>query len=172
MRWSVAVESPAGLSAGAAIASAGGAQISADGPYPGFAIYKIVVGGRGTSTSQQVSVAVSAPESPGSPETYTWVQALDPMAAVVQQGSMAGGYVGYAAGSFSTDPAAAPLYEVSFNTMGGSAVVDLQEAPLVIPYVSGGSYHTSQSVVALTNVGAAVPDDYLFTVTFEVGILV
>lgn len=163
MRWAVAVESAAGLAAGAAIADVYPVLAGSSNGPPALSVRRLVVGGYGTATVQQMSVTVSQANEGGALNSFV-LQPLDSGA----QAYSANLTLGRASTSFSPDPTAGgePLYELTFSTVGGSAALAWDRGEFVIPYLGGGGLS-----MCLYNTGAAAPSTYLFTASFEVELI-
>lgn len=160
MRMSIAMESAAGLGAGAAIANVYPLQPGSNAGPPTICLRRLVLGGYGTNTEQQVSVKLGR-ATPGAPGTETYLLPMDSAAQVIT----ANFNIAAGGSNFSVDPSIweGPLYEFTFNTTGRPIVVEWGYGEFQMPYISAGAGLGS----ALYNV-VAVPSDFIYTASFEV----
>lgn len=144
MKYAVSVESPAGLGAGAVIATVSPPSNTT------FCLRKLLVGGRGASSPGRVSVAVSYAQSLGTPSGSP---------ANLQPTGVTQAHIGGTAyGAFSADPTPGTynLYELSFSTESDTQKLEW----------GYGDFASQGSGILLYSVDA-VPAGYLFTVSFE-----
>jgi hypothetical protein len=154
MRYSVAIDSAAGLGSGSAIVA-----LVPDNQRA-ICVRKLIIGGRGTTTQQNVTVGGSYIGGAGAAGTSVSDLAIGPKQFYISA------FPGYAKleSSFSIDPAfsAQPLFETSFSTTSDGQTLKWGREKFGVPYIASGN-----NGLALVNLGAAVPAGFLFTVTFE-----
>lgn len=155
MRYSVALESPSGLAAGAVIASFVPPQDLV------VSLRRLIVGGRDAVSPGQVTAAVAYAGSAGTPSGSTF------RGQPIGLGQYVGGHsslFGSAWSAFSSDPSygSTPTHELSFNSEGGSEKLEWKSGEFTCLGIANNN-----SGFLVYSVDPA-PSGFLYTVTFEV----
>lgn len=154
-KFVTSVESAASLAAGAVIA------VFHPNTEETACLRRLLIGGREASSPGQVSVGIGLSSSVGSPGVGSHASRLGLGEALGNGGSSS---YGNAIGVFSVDPGytPSPLYELSFNTEGGTEKLAWEADEFAC------TNDVNNNVGFLLYAVNAVPSGFFYTVTFEV----
>lgn len=160
MRYAGSAESPTGATAGSPLCGVYNIEAGSN-----FSLRRLIIGGRaGTDTldSQQVTIGVARATNMGT------VIGHEPVAPTNNNYSAPPTSLVAVVNSWEVNPTLETtpyLYELSFNTVGGSAALEWEPWVFTSQYDSGTDTETG---IVLVNIGNDLPDEYLLTVSFDV----